>query len=312
MRSVVQNKVEEFLEILRWDKTKWKDFWRAYRNKYGPIIPEYERIHSVDETLLEEVLDNFERRELDRLRRSWMEKSKEHKMRCAETLSSRDDLLDLHREDFVLFIMGLLGLSDWTAVRGNKEWVVVVDVVSLWRKGILERLSDVALQAVNRFREGKTRGDFVEPFDYLTEKLEKILKENTERDKKLLNVCEMLRREISYYDWVGFYLVDPQKDKELILGPFSGEPTEHVRIPFGRGICGQAAERETTFVVQDVTKETNYLSCSPKVKSEIVVPIFKDGKVIGELDIDSHKEAPFRDEDVKFLEKVCQMVSEIL
>jgi len=85
-----------------------------------------------------------------------------------------------------------------------------------------------------------------------------------------------------------------------------------VRIPFGRGICGQAAERKETFVVQDVSKETNYLSCSPEVKSEIVVPIMKDGRVLGELDIDSHSLAPFTDEDREFLENICRLISEKL
>ncbi len=125
----------------------------------------------------------------------------------------------------------------------------------------------------------------------------------------LQRVCDTLRNEVPHYDWVGFYFVD---GRELVLGPFSGEPTEHVRIKFGEGICGQAAEREEVFIVQDVSKEDNYLSCSPEVKSEIVVPIFKDGKVVGELDIDSHKLSPFTEEDEKFLEEVCSLVSEYL
>jgi len=103
----------------------------------------------------------------------------------------------------------------------------------------------------------------------------------------------LLVENVPHYDWVGFYLVDKAK-KELVLGPFVGEPTEHVRIPFGRGICGQAAERRTTFVVQDVSKEGNYLACSPKVKSEIVIPLFKGGEIIGELDIDSHTLSPWK------------------
>lgn len=118
-----------------------------------------------------------------------------------------------------------------------------------------------------------------------------------------------MRNHVSYYDWVGFYFVE---DGKLKLGPFVGEPTEHVEIPFGVGICGQAAEREKTFVVQDVSKETNYLSCSPKTKAEIVVPIFKDGRIIGELDIDSHSFSPFSEEDRRFLEKVCELVSKVV
>lgn len=120
----------------------------------------------------------------------------------------------------------------------------------------------------------------------------------------------MLIENVPHYDWVGFYLVDKAK-KELVLGPFVGEPTEHIRIPFGRGICGQAAERRTTFVVQDVSKEGNYLACSPKVKSEIVIPLFKGGEIIGELDIDSHTLSPFTEEDRVFLEDVCKVVSEL-
>lgn len=132
------------------------------------------------------------------------------------------------------------------------------------------------------------------------------------RDEKLRKVCELLARNVDYYDWVGFYLVDEAKGNELVLGPFVGEPTEHVRIPFGRGVCGRAAVELKTIIVQDVTRETNYLACSPLVKSEIVVPIFKQGKFVGELDIDSHELAPFTDEDRKFLEKVASLVAGIL
>jgi len=117
---------------------------------------------------------------------------------------------------------------------------------------------------------------------------------------------------VSYYSWVGFYVVDKDRKNELVLGPFEGEPTEHIRIPFGRGICGQAAAVRETFLVQDVSKETNYLSCSANVKSEIVIPIFKKGKVVGELDIDSHVLSPFTKEDEAFLKKISEMVSKIL
>ena len=102
--------------------------------------------------------------------------------------------------------------------------------------------------------------------------------------------------------------MDPDKDRELVLGPYVGESTDHTRIAFGEGICGQAAEREETFVIQDVSKEDNYLSCSFAVKSEIVVPVFKDGQIVGELDIDSHTASPFTPEDREYLEKICKMI----
>ena len=98
----------------------------------------------------------------------------------------------------------------------------------------------------------------------------------------------------------------------LVLGPYAGEPTDHTRIPFGQGICGQVAESLQNFVVQDVNQETNYLSCSIHVKAEIVLPILKDGAFIAQLDIDSHILNPFTDEDLQFLEDVCRMVQPVL
>jgi len=131
-------------------------------------------------------------------------------------------------------------------------------------------------------------------------------------DKALQAVCELLKAEVPHYDWVGFYLTDPNAERELVLGPFAGAPTEHVRIPFGHGICGQAAERKQTFIVPNVAAETNYLSCSPTVKSEIVLPILKAGEVMGELDIDSHTIDAFSEEDRAFLLKVCYAVTRLL
>lgn len=129
------------------------------------------------------------------------------------------------------------------------------------------------------------------------------------RDDMLLEICHLLKGAVPHYHWVGFYLVDPHKEDELVLGPFVGAPTDHTRIRFGQGICGQAAERRETFVIQDVSQETNYLSCSADVKSEIVIPIFKKGKVVGELDVDSHELAAFTAEDRAFLEKTCERLS---
>jgi len=146
-------------------------------------------------------------------------------------------------------------------------------------------------------------------FDTLLEKIKVIINSDKKRDEKLRDICRLLREEVSYYNWVGFYFVNTSNSSELILGPFIGEPTEHIRIPFGRGVCGRAAEEEKTIVVQDVSMEENYLACSLKVKSEIVVPIFKDNKLVGEIDIDSHYSSPFREEDRLFLEELSRLVS---
>ncbi len=127
------------------------------------------------------------------------------------------------------------------------------------------------------------------------------------REEFLAAVCRLLKQSFAHYDWVGYYLVDPAAERQLMLGPFEGEPTEHVRIPFGQGICGQAADRGTTFVIPDVSLESNYLSCSVHVRSEIVVPILKEGRVTGELDIDSHTPNAFGADDRELLEKVAEI-----
>ena len=126
-------------------------------------------------------------------------------------------------------------------------------------------------------------------------------------DELLLEICRLLKEKIYHYDWVGFYLL---KQGELVLGPYSGAPTEHIRIQVGKGICGQVAEKRKTMIVQDVTTEDNYISCSLDVQSEIVVPVLKDGKFLAELDIDSHSPAPFSQDDVLFLENICKILTE--
>jgi L-methionine (R)-S-oxide reductase len=131
-----------------------------------------------------------------------------------------------------------------------------------------------------------------------------------DRDAALRAVCELLHEAAAHYDWVGFYLAD-QAARTLTLGPFVGEPTEHVRIPYGRGVCGQAAQSGRTVLVQDVRREGNYLACSPYVRSEIVVPVVKDGRFVAELDIDSHVLSPFTPAEVAMLEQVAAAVARL-
>ncbi|MBB4805830.1 GAF domain-containing protein [Chryseobacterium defluvii] len=134
-------------------------------------------------------------------------------------------------------------------------------------------------------------------------------KHNTE--EKLQKVCHLLDQEISYFNWTGFYFKNGDKD-ELILGPYVGAPTDHTIIPYGKGICGQVAVSNETFIVPDVKLQDNYLSCSIDTKAEIVVPIFKNGVNIGQIDIDSHTLNPFTKEDLELLEWLCHEVSKIL
>ncbi|HHH84758.1 MAG TPA: GAF domain-containing protein [Firmicutes bacterium] len=145
--------------------------------------------------------------------------------------------------------------------------------------------------------------------DQYREILEQIKAIPAETDM-LAEISKILYNGIVHFDWVGFYMINPENKNELLLGPFSGEPTEHVRIPVGRGICGKAAAIKSVFIVPDVSLEENYLSCSPHVKSEIVVPL-KDGEEVwGEIDIDSHTPDAFTPEDRIFLEEVASLLSE--
>lgn len=130
-------------------------------------------------------------------------------------------------------------------------------------------------------------------------------------DTRLHAICELLEKEIEYYNWVGFYFRNGEKE-ELILGPYVGAPTDHTVIPFGKGICGQVAVSNENFVVPDVLAQDNYIACSISVKAEIVVPIFVNGENIGQIDIDSNTPDPFTSADERFLEFVCAQVSEIL
>lgn len=131
------------------------------------------------------------------------------------------------------------------------------------------------------------------------------------RDKRLTQLCELLQSSLPTYNWVGFYFANPS-EKTLHLKAFAGAPTDHTVIPFGKGICGQVAESNTNFVVPDVKAQDNYIACSIDVKAEIVVPIFKDGVNIGQIDIDSHSIDPFTEEDERFLEWVNEKVAAIL
>ena len=146
---------------------------------------------------------------------------------------------------------------------------------------------------------------------FLKKNIVLIIKESATLEISLQAICDFLKHEISYYDWVGFYFKNDDKE-ELKLAQFAGEPTEHTIIPFGKGICGQVALSNKNFVVSDVSAQDNYLACSINVKAEIVVPIFVNGKNIGQIDIDSNTINPFTNADESFLEFVCTQVSKML
>lgn len=145
----------------------------------------------------------------------------------------------------------------------------------------------------------------------IKQEIDNLFEKQSSKEEVLQQICNLLKEKVSHYDWVGFYFQNGNK-QELQLAQFSGKPTEHTIIPFGKGICGQVAVSNKNFVVQDVTEQDNYISCGLEVKSEIVVPIFVNGKNIGQIDIDSHSKNPFTDKDEQLLEYICSKVAEIL
>ncbi len=122
------------------------------------------------------------------------------------------------------------------------------------------------------------------------------------------DIVEAIADQLPAYNWTGFYMLDPGDPETLLLGAFAGEPTPHVRIPVTEGICGAAVAAGETVVVDDVNADPRYLSCSIRTKSEIVVPIRAHGKIVGEIDIDSHAPAAFTEIDRAFLEEAARIV----
>jgi L-methionine (R)-S-oxide reductase len=126
-------------------------------------------------------------------------------------------------------------------------------------------------------------------------------------------VCQLLHDRMLKYNWVGFYMLESgTQPPVLVLEAFVGAMTPHTRIPLNQGICGAAASSGKTIVVDDVSKDSRYLACSLETKSEIVVPVFVNGKVAGELDIDSHFAAAFGAEDQELVQYCAQVVGKKL
>jgi len=139
-------------------------------------------------------------------------------------------------------------------------------------------------------------------YKYAEKKVGEILKTN--ELTVLQDFVNILYDTFDKYNWIGIYFV---KDNYLLLGPWKGEkPTNHTKIPVGKGICGSAAESGKTELIKNVRNDNRYLACFINTKSEIVVPITIKNKIIGEIDIDSDKENSFNNNDKKFLEKIAK------
>lgn len=139
------------------------------------------------------------------------------------------------------------------------------------------------------------------------ELIESILQKDQAVNHILEEICQAINENLEHYNWVGFYFMN-HATRKLHLGPYVGAPTDHTIIDFGKGICGQVAVSGDTFISADVNAEANYIACSINVKSEIVVPMYDGEKLIGQIDIDSHRVNRFSEEDEAFLKSVNEAI----
>jgi len=150
-----------------------------------------------------------------------------------------------------------------------------------------------------------------EPNELIPE-LDSLAAAATSSEQFMNGIVASLHKNLLKYNWVGFYMIEKEGSGEdiLVLGPFKGSMTPHTRIRMNQGICGAAASSGKTVIVDDVSADSRYLACSQETKSEIVVPVFVSGKVVGELDIDSHFRAAFAEEDRKLCEHAAKLLGE--
>jgi len=153
------------------------------------------------------------------------------------------------------------------------------------------------------------------PQQELAKELTKLAEAADSVDDLMSVIVGRLQERLGHYDWVGFYMIEKGglgEDPMLVLGPYVGAVTQHKRIPLNKGICGAAASTGRTVVVDDVSQDPRYLACSIETKSEIVVPIYMKGEVVGELDIDSHTSAAFGPDDRQLVEHCARLVGQYL
>jgi GAF domain-containing protein len=143
-----------------------------------------------------------------------------------------------------------------------------------------------------------------ENYEFVIQQLRALIDGETNFIANLANAAALLNHFLQEINWVGFYLTEGD---ELVLGPFQGLPA-CVRIPFGKGVCGTAAQNKKTIIVPDVHLFPGHIACDAASQSEIVVPMMKDGNVIGVLDIDSPIKNRFDETDGQYLEKFVETI----
>jgi len=148
--------------------------------------------------------------------------------------------------------------------------------------------------------------------DEILKELQSYARSAAKAEALMAYIAKRLHEKLTRYNWVGFYIVDPVDTGFLIVGPYAGSFTPNVRIPLNTGLCGAAATSKQAVVVQDVSKDPRYLAGSSMVKSEIVVPIFVNKKLAGELDIESYFADSFPKSECEFVEACANVLASYL
>ncbi len=150
-------------------------------------------------------------------------------------------------------------------------------------------------------------GDRAATYRELIPQLKSLVSDENDIVANLANISAALKQFLSYISWVGFYLL---KSDELVVGPFQGK-VACTRIKLGNGVCGKAAEQRKTIIVPNVNEFPGHIFCDAASKSEIVVPLLKNDKLYGVLDVDSAEYNSFDEVDAESLEQICEIVSEM-
>jgi len=149
-----------------------------------------------------------------------------------------------------------------------------------------------------------TSTDKAEQYQSLIPQVEALLMGEPDLVANLANVCAALKEQFKWF-WIGFYLV---KADELVLGPFQG-PVACTRIGLGKGVCGTSWQQEKTLIVPDVDAFPGHIACASASRSEIVVPVFSDGKVVAVLDVDSDELDQFDETDALYLQQIVELIN---
>lgn len=151
------------------------------------------------------------------------------------------------------------------------------------------------------------QGHKAEQYQSILPQIQAIIEDETDMIANLANICAAFKQQFDWF-WIGFYLV---KDRELVLGPFQG-PIACTRIAKGRGVCGTAWQQQQIIIVPDVDQFPGHIACSSASKSEIVLPIMRNGDCVGVLDIDSDELNQFDEIDAKYLQQLMLMIEKFI